>query len=189
MILKKSVRKILDKGWVGGHSMFPNYHSAIMEEIMQKKPFLWVVLLVCTVSLFLPVERSSAATDGRLRHEMEDLYFGEFLIRSSLYSVSRSDVYHPGKRKFIHGIPRIKTPFIYEPDVYTWELAMAAHRRTLPKRLVLLHKSGGYVVPKAMIPSNMVPAGQVQLTPLGSSQMLSSAPLPENYEANKLNNG
>ena len=64
---------------------------------------------------------------------------------------------------------------------------MAAHRRTLPKRLVLLHKSGGYVVPKAMIPSNMVPAGQVQLTPLGSSQMLSSAPLPENYEANMYN--
>lgn len=127
---------------------------------------------------------ATAVTDGPMRQFLEKAHFSELLIRAALYPKTTKDVYVPEKRQFTHGLPRTNLPFIYEPDVLTWELAMAHHRKTvfdvpptmdppLPELVAPMPMSPGQILPEA--------PGQVMLTPLGD-QSYAARPLPPNAE-------
>lgn len=112
---------------------------------------------------------ATAVTESPMRKVLESNQFSEFLIKSSVYPKSSRDVFHKDTRKWEHGIPRVTRPTIYEPDVYTWELAMAAHRRQLAAMVPPPSPMPLPVMPAQMAPPMMIPPapGQVQLTPLG----------------------
>jgi len=114
----------------------------------------------------------TALTDGPVRKSLEDNSFGERLIKASIYPVSTHDVYHKEKREFIHGIKRVNKEIIYEPDVYTWELAMAAHQARIAELNPVPLPPAGVVQPIPMEPYGVFPSSpdQIQLTPLGTVQ-------------------
>jgi hypothetical protein len=129
------------------------------------------------------VDPVTALTDGPVRREMEAWGFTETLIKASLYPKSSHDVYSVSKRQPIHGIPRINKEIIYEPDVYTWELAMTAHRQQIAAMMTPSPIDPGVVQPSYAVPSPMLAEspGQVQLTPLDPGQ--NWRPLPSDATA------
>jgi len=135
------------------------------------------IILIFAVSLFvIPIlwlaDPVTAVTDTPMRKNLEFHGFNERLIRCTLYPKSTHDVYQPEKREYINGLRRITKDLIYEPDKYTWELAMAAHRRQIAELTSLPLPPPGAVQPVPMEPYAPIPTppGQIQLTPLGTPQ-------------------
>lgn len=126
-----------------------------------------------------------AVTDGPTRLFLEQRHFSEHLIKSSIYPKSRHDVYVKEKRKAVQGV-NVQQQLIYEPDVYTWELAMAHHRQQMAERPPLVAVPAADVIaPVPMFPGAMPPSSpdQVQLTPLGDGGIAAARPLPGDADA------
>lgn len=124
---------------------------------------------------------AQAEIQGPLREQMEFLDFSETLIRDGLYAKTGRDVFNKNKRAFVRGIKEHNAPRIYEPDVYTWELAMAAHRKKLDQLAPPSVPEFGTVSPTPMSPPSMLPPGPapLQLTPVGPQAVIENVqPLP-----------
>ena len=138
------------------------------------------ILVVFGSGLWLALP-ARAVTDGYMRQNLEREHFPELLIRSAIYPKSTHDVFVQEKKDYVHGLPRTNLPMIYEPDVLTWELSMAAHR----KQILGMPPTNDPPLPDLVSPVPMGPGlmfpgapGQVQLTPLGD-QSYYSKPLPD----------
>lgn len=147
---------------------------------MRLKYAIPVAVLALPICILWSTAPARAVTDGPTRQVLEREFFSEHLIKSSIYPKSNHDVYVKEKRKAVHGMT-LQQQLIYEPDVYTWELAMAAHRKQLaenPPQVAV--PAPDVVTPFPMIPGGMPPAPpmQVQLTPLGDGGIAASKPLP-----------
>ncbi|MBF0407436.1 MAG: hypothetical protein HQM10_08780 [Candidatus Riflebacteria bacterium] len=125
-----------------------------------------VKLLLCVIPVsLLLVFQASSATDTPSRVLLERQYFSEYLIKATLYAKNSHDVYNHEERKFVHGLPRLLLPYLYEPDVYTWDLARSAFRTQLQG----IDPSQIKELPKDMQPGYSSMSGvsnQPQLTPL-----------------------
>ena len=150
-----------------------------------------LTLAVCFGALTMqPVK---AELDGPIRDQMEYLDFSEHMIREGLYPKSSHDVFNKNKRAFVHGIRNHSHPHIYEPDVYTWELAMAKHRKKLAQSqpIPIQTPMPAPITPAPMTPAPVLPAqpAPVTLTPIGPQAVMEiPAALPANSMAkmNKL---
>jgi hypothetical protein len=123
----------------------------------------------------------SAEIEGPMREQMEYLDFSENIIRAGLYAKQGHDVFNKRKRTFIHGITEHNAPRIYEPDVYTWELAMAEHRRKLDQLAPSEAPPFSPVTPSPMLPPPILPESPrpLQLTPAGPDTVYERvAPMP-----------
>ncbi|MBP7633841.1 hypothetical protein KBA41_06700 [Candidatus Ozemobacteraceae bacterium] len=152
---------------------------------MHLKFVLPVAVLSLPFCILWATAPARAVTDGSTRQVFEKREFSEFLIRSSIYPKSRHDVFVKEKRKKVPGV-NVQQQLIYEPDVYTWELAMAAHRKQMAENPpVVAVPAADVIAPVPMLPGAMPPAGpgQVQLTPLGDGGFAAAKPLPADADA------
>ena len=136
---------------------------------MKQRLMLVLAATATTVGALVLSSPATAVTDSPSRKILEMNQFSELSIKTSIYPKSSHDVFHKDSRKWERGMKRLTRPVIYEPDVYTWELAMAAHRRQLAAMAPPPAPVPLPVAPVEMAPPMMVPPspGQVQLTPLG----------------------
>jgi len=156
-----------------------------MEVKMRLKFVIPVAVLSLPFCILWATAPARAITDGPTRQVLEKEFFSEHLIKSSIYPKSRHDVYVPEKRKAVHGMS-LQQQLVYEPDVYTWELAMATHRKQMaenPPQVAV--PSPDVIAPFPMAPGAMPPASpdRVQLTPLGDGGIAAYKPLPGDADA------
>ncbi|MBF0502420.1 MAG: hypothetical protein HQM09_19935 [Candidatus Riflebacteria bacterium] len=147
----------------------------------------YLVLAAASISMvgaFWLTSPATAVTDGNMRRTLEDNHFSENLITSAIYPKSSHDVFHMENRVYIHGLPRVTRPHIYEPDTYTWELAMAAHYKKRSLMVPPANLSPESVQPMPMTQPMMTPSdpGQVRLTPL-NPETGAFRPLPPDADA------
>lgn len=124
--------------------------------------------LVLLALLCLTGTAVMAVTDGEQRRNLEAMEFGEEIIIRALHATPGKQVFSREKRKFVRGLPRVTLPLIYEPDVYTWELATSELKPRVRQRPPGPEPLAGFVAPVTMHPPLLSPRppGQVQLTPL-----------------------
>ncbi|MDN5280754.1 MAG: hypothetical protein PWR01_4719 [Clostridiales bacterium] len=136
---------------------------------------------IAAVTLWQP---ALAELQGPIREQMEYLDFSETMIRDGLYAKSGHDVFNKNKRAFVHGIKEHNAPRIYEPDVYTWELAMAEHRKKLDRLAPPAAPQIAPVTPSTMTPLPILPSGPapVQLTPVGPQAVIENQQLPSDAQ-------
>ncbi|MGM0600401.1 MAG: hypothetical protein ACQETH_11380 [Candidatus Rifleibacteriota bacterium] len=137
--------------------------------ILIAKRLLAAFLLALIVSL-----PAFAVLEGSMRQQMEFLDFSENMIRDGIYPKTGHDVFDKNKRAYVHGIKEHNSPVIYEPDVYTWELAMAEHRKKLdrlapPAAPEIDPVSPSVTPPPPILPSNPNP---VEVTPIGPQAVM-----------------
>ncbi len=176
---------LLDKGATGTHILDPESLFVHTEVEMRLKFVVPVAVLSLPFCILWATAPARAVTDGTTRQVLEKREFSEFLIRSSIYPKSRHDVFVKEKRKKVPGVS-VQQQLIYEPDVYTWELAMAAHRKQMAENPpVVAVPAADVIAPVPMLPGAMPPAGpgQVQLTPLGDGGFAAAKPLPADADA------
>jgi hypothetical protein len=118
---------------------------------------------------------------------MEFLDFSEHMIREGLYPKSGHDVFDRDKKGFVRGVRPHNAPTIYEPDVYTWELAMAEHNKklALARPVAVAAPMSTMVTPSPMTPPHLLPAAPapVQLTPIGPQAVMENVGvLPPNAD-------
>lgn len=136
---------------------------------------------IATLATFTLWQPARAELEGPLRDQMEFLDFSENMIRDGLYAKTGHDVFNKNKRAFIRGITEHNAPRIYEPDVYTWELAMAEHRKKLDQLAPPAAPQFATVAPTPMLPPSLMPASPapLQLTPIGPQAVIEEVqPLP-----------
>jgi hypothetical protein len=149
--------------------------------ILFAKRLLAAFLLTVIVSL-----PAFAVLEGSMRNQMEFLDFSENMIRDGIYPKTGHDVFDKNKKAYVHGIQEHNAPVIYEPDVYTWELAMAEHRKKLdrlapPAAPEIDPVSPSVTPPPPILPSNPNP---VEVTPIGPQAMMERPQsLPSDSEA------
>ncbi|MBF0545220.1 MAG: hypothetical protein HQM08_12350 [Candidatus Riflebacteria bacterium] len=133
---------------------------------MKKAALFFVFTGILVGILWLPF-RLSALTETPSRQSLEKNYFSEMLINFSLYAKSTHDVFNVQERKFVHGLDRLLIPYIYEPDVYTWDLARGVFRKQREAMAppVAPIAAPGLLQPMATPMGGIVPV-PVQLTPL-----------------------
>jgi hypothetical protein len=121
---------------------------------------------------------------------MEFLDFSENMIRDGLYAKQGRAVFNRDKKRFVRGIKENNAPHIYEPDVYTWELAMADHRKKLAAMAPPPEPTVPLVTPVPMNPDGVLPADPqpLSLTPMGPQAVYeTTAPLPADAQS-RMNN-
>lgn len=145
---------------------------------MRSKMMMVGTLGVLVLTVFWLSDPATGGTDGQMRRLLEARYFSERMIKAAIYPKTSKDVYHKTKREFVHGLPRVTKDFIYEPDVYTWELAIQQHRREIDTLQPPAPPPPGTVQPVPMEPSEIAPVApnQVYLTPLGDGQLVQQLP-------------
>ncbi len=139
--------------------------------------------------LISQVNPAQAVLEGTNREQMEYLDFSETMIRDGLYAKTGRAVFDRDKRRFVRGIKEHNAPRIYEPDVYTWELAMAKHRKKLAAMAPPEQPPVGLVTPMPMSPDSVLPASPVPLTltPIGPQAVIEGTmPLPADAQ-NRMN--
>ena len=117
---------------------------------------------VCSVILLATNEPAQAVLEGSNRDRMEYLDFSENVIRAGLYAKTGKVTFNHDKKKYVRGVKRHNEPKIYQPDVYTWELAMNEHRKKL----------------QAMAPAPDHPIANVSPVPMGQDGILPLNPSP-----------
>lgn len=127
----------------------------------------------CAV-LFSQPQSAQAVLEGENRDRMEFLDFSENMIRNGLYAKTGKGVFNRDKKAFVRGIKEHNSPRIYEPDVYTWELAMAEHRKKLAALAPPQQPPVGMVTPMPMTPGSMLPSDPtpLQLIPVGPQAVI-----------------
>lgn len=134
----------------------------------------------CAVMVSMP-NPAQAVLEGSNREQMEYLDFSETMIRDGLYAKTGRAVFNRDHKTFIRGIKEHNAPYIYEPDVYTWELAMAEHRKKLAAMAPPEQPPVGLVTPTPMTPGGVLPSDPMPLTltPMGPQAVIEgTAPLP-----------
>ena len=121
---------------------------------------------VCSVIMLASNEPAQAVLEGSNRDRMEYLDFSENVIKAGLYAKTGKVTFNHEKKKYVRGVKRHNEPRIYQPDVYTWELAMNEHRKKL----------------QAMAPAQEPPATNVAPVPMGQDGIL-----PLNPSSNVVN--
>jgi len=152
--------------------------ALFLEGIMRRKLKSMAIAAVAAIACLNPV---MAELEGPLRDQMEFLDFSETMIRDGLYAKTGHDVFNKNKRAFIRGVKDHNAPRIYEPDVYTWELAMAEHRKKLDQLAPPAAPEISTVAPTPMLPPSLMPASPapLQLTPIGPQAVIEQVqPLP-----------
>ncbi len=142
----------------------------------------------CTL-LIGQVDPAMAILEGSNREQMEYLDFSEPMIRNSLYATTGRAVFNRDQKAFVRGIKVHNAPHIYEPDVYTWELAMAEHRKKLAAMAPPEQPPVGLVTPSPMSPNGLLPTDPMPLTltPVGPQAVIEGTlPLPADSQ-NKMN--
>ena len=119
-------------------------------------------LAICSVIMILSREPAQAVLEGSNRERMEYLEFSETLIKDTLYAKKGKNTFNNDKKEYVRGVRRHNEPRIYEPDVYTWELAMNEHRSKL----------------QLMNPTPDLPPVKVSPTPMCQNGILPSCPAP-----------
>ncbi len=119
-------------------------------------------LAICSVIMILSREPAQAVLEGNNRARMEYLEFSESLIKDTLYAKRGSDTFNNDRKKYVRGIKRHNEPRIYEPDVYTWELAMNEHKSKL----------------QIMNPTPDLPPTKVTPAPMYQDSILPANPAP-----------
>ena len=120
------------------------------------------VLGIGSVVVLLSMEPAQAILEGSNRDRMEYLDFSEKIIKNGLYAKTGKVTFNHNKKKFVRGVKRHNEPKIYQPDVYTWELAMTEHRRKM----------------QAMAPTPEVPVTNIAPTPMVEESILPADPVP-----------
>ncbi len=88
-------------------------------------------LAVCSVILLLSMDPAQAVLEGTNRERLEYLNYSEVLIKDGLYARKGKVTFNNSKKRYVRGVKRHNEPRVYQPDVYTWELAMNEHRNKL----------------------------------------------------------
>ncbi len=143
----------------------------------------------CTLMAGMP-EPAFAILEGSNREQMEFLDFSEHMIRNGLYAKTGRAVFNRDKKGYVRGIKQHNAPHIYEPDVYTWELAMAEHRKKLAALAPPEQPPVGLVTPTPMTPGGVLPSDPMPLTltPVGPQAVIEGTmPLPADAQA-RMNN-
>ena len=126
-----------------------------------------------------------AVLEGSLRNQLEFLDYSERLIHNGIYPVMSHDVFDKDKGKFVHGIPLQNAPIIYQPDVYTWELAMAKHRKKIALKQPQPTPLAPPMAPVPMTPPPILPSepANTKLIPTGPKTNEVTGALPANANA------
>ncbi|HNX74953.1 MAG TPA: hypothetical protein PLM07_01040 [Candidatus Rifleibacterium sp.] len=138
------------------------------------------VAAFCTI-LVGQSKPAAAVLEGSNREQMEFLDFSESMIRNGLYAKTGRGVFNRDHKGFVRGIKEHNAPYIYEPDVYTWELAMAEQRKKLAAMAPPEQPPVGLVTPTPMTPGGMLPTDPMPLTltPVGPQAVIEgTGPLP-----------
>lgn len=136
-----------------------------------------------SITAWLPAH---AVLEGSNRERFEFLDFSENMIRDSLYANSGRAVFNRDQKRFVRGIKESNAPHIYQPDVYTWELAMAEHRKKLAQLAPPQEPPIPMVTPVPMSGPGMLPGSPMplQLTPIGPQAVSeSTGMLPDDAQA------
>lgn len=139
----------------------------------------------CTLLVAQPGP-ACAVIEGSNREQMEFLDFSEHMIRNGLYATTGRAVFNRDKKGYVRGIKQHNAPHIYEPDVYTWELAMAEHRKKLAAMAPPEQPPTGLVSPSPMTPGGLLPTDPMPLTltPVGPQAVIEGTmPLPADSQA------
>lgn len=145
------------------------------------------VLLFGLIFCALPAE---AILEGSNRERMEFLDFSEKMIRDGLYANPGKSTFSQERRSYLRGVRRHNEPHIYEPDVYTWHLAMEAHK----KKLASMAPEGPVLVEGMVEPNSTVMGNEFSLPPTPSDRSAPAfssnlpiiapnpaAPMPQGY--------
>ena len=112
---------------------------------------------ICSVIMLLSTEPAQAVLEGSNRNRIEFLDYSETLIKETLYAKTGKSTFNRDKKKYVRGIKRHNEPKVYEPDVYSWELAMAEHRKKVNALAQASAASSSNVSPIPMIQDNILP--------------------------------
>jgi hypothetical protein len=131
-----------------------------------------------------------AILEGSNRDRFEYLDFSENMIRQGLYATSGRAIFNRDQKKFVRGIKESNAPHIYEPDVYTWELAMAEHRKRLAQLAPPQEPPIPMVYPVPMSGPGMLPTSPMplQLTPIGPQAVYESTGMLPADAQDRMNN-
>ena len=88
-------------------------------------------LAVCSVIVLLSMDPAQAVLEGTNRERLEYLNYSEVLIKDGLYVKKGRVTFNNSKKRYVRGVKRHNEPRVYQPDVYTWELAMNEHKNKL----------------------------------------------------------
>lgn len=124
-------------------------------------------LAICSAIMIIHSKPAQAILEGSNREKMEYLDFSENIIKDSLYARTGKSTFNRERKTYVRGIKRHNEPKIYQPDVYTWELAMSEHRKKL----------GAMTPPQEPSISNLAPI------PMSQGGILPADPgMPQGYD-------
>ena len=109
------------------------------------------------------MNKAQAVLEGTQRDRMEYLDFSEKRIRHGLYARTGKATFNHNKKNFVRGVKRHNEPKIYQPDVYTWELAMSEHRKKM----------------QALAPAPEIPITNIAPSPMTQEAIIPSDPEPQ----------
>lgn len=115
-------------------------------------------LAICTAIMLLAKDPAQAVLEGNNRDRLEYLNYSEELIKAGLYAKKGRSTFNSGKRRYVRGVKRHNEPRIYEPDVYTWELAMNEHKKKLQSLAPVSDMPIPNVTPAPMFPEAILPS-------------------------------
>ena len=113
---------------------------------------------ICSVIMLANTDPAQAVLEGSNRDRMEFLDFSETIIKDGLYAKTGKVTFNRNKKKYVRGIKRHNEPRIYEPDVYTWELAMNEHKKKLQSLAPVSDMPIPNVTPAPMFPEAILPS-------------------------------
>lgn len=144
-------------------------------------PGLAGIAAVCAVIMLCQHDPAEAVLEGSNRNRMEFLNYSEHMIKSGLYAKTGKDTFNRDRKRFVRGIKRHNEPRIYQPDVYTWELALQEHRKKISglKDVQEAVKTGNITpVPmegEGIVPAN-IDANVVPVPPAEAAPIMSACP-------------
>lgn len=144
--------------------------------------------LATVISAALAPATVNAELAGSTRSQMEQLDMSEHLIRNTLYAPKGRQVFDRKNRRFVRGVKLHNAPLIYEPDVYTWELAMAEHRQERARLTPDPQPSPMGVTPAPMTPAQLLPATPqpLHITPLAPQTVQEYLPQDAQEKMNQM---
>lgn len=122
-------------------------------------------LAVCSVIVLLSMDPAQAVLEGTNRERLEYLNYSEVLIKDGLYAKKGKVTFNNSKKRYVRGVKRHNEPRIYQPDVYTWELAMNEHKNKLQSLAPVTDMPFPGIAPvpmdqEAILPSNPYKGGR-----------------------------
>ena len=132
-------------------------------------------IAICSAIMIATSEPAQAILEGSNRDRLEYLNYSETMIKDGLYAKTGKATFNRDKKKYVRGIKRHNEPRIYQPDVYTWELAMNEHRKKMQALAPVQDPPVANVAP--------VPMGQDPILPLDSAQNINAQPAKTDYKA------